>query len=79
MHCASGFGKMEMKRINSSGPLRAAGYDERNRTLRVELTRGIYEYSNISPELARRLLNAPTPGNFFRDHIEEEFTGRRVK
>ena len=24
---------MEMKRINGGGPLRAAGYDERNRTL----------------------------------------------
>ena len=70
---------IEMKRINQGGGvLRAAGYDERNRTLRVETVRGTYEYSNISPELFRRLMNAPTPANFFRDQIEEEFTGRRV-
>lgn len=70
---------MEMKPLKGGGNLRAAGYDERNRTLRVELTRGVYDYANISPELYRRLMNAPTPGNFFRDQIEEEFTGRKVK
>ena len=69
---------IEMKRLNGGGVLRAAGYDERNRILRVQLERGTYDYSNISPELFRRLMNASAPGSFFRDQIEEEFTGRRV-
>lgn len=70
---------MEMKRINQGGGLlKAAGYDERNRLLRVETVRGIYEFSSISPELYRRLMNSPSPAQFFRDQIEEEFTGRRV-
>ena len=69
---------IEMKRLNGGGLLRAAGYDERNRVLRVQLERGIYEYSNVSPELYRRLANASSPGAFFREHIEEELTGRRV-
>lgn len=69
---------IEMKRLNGGGVLRAAGYDERNRVLRVQLERGTYDYANISPELFRRLTNASSPGAFFREHIEEEFTGRRV-
>jgi hypothetical protein len=69
---------IEMKRLNGGGVLRAAGYDERNRVLRVQVERGTYEYSNVSPELYRRLMNASSPGAFFREHIEEELTGRRV-
>lgn len=69
---------MEMKKVNG-GNVRAVGYDERSRTLRVELTTGTYDYANISPELHRRLLNASAMSSFFRDNIEEEFTGRRVK
>ncbi len=69
---------IEMKRLNGGGVLRAAGYDERNHVMRVQLERGTYDYANVAPELYRRLINAPTPGAFFRDQIEEEFTGRRV-
>jgi hypothetical protein len=67
-----------MKRINRS-PVVAIGYDEKNRTLVVELTTGTWEYASISPELYRRFASAATPGSFFRDNIEEEFTGRRLK
>src|SRR5215475_12739883 len=40
---------MEMKRL-SGGNLRAAGYDDRNRRLVVELTAGTFEYSGVTPE-----------------------------
>jgi hypothetical protein len=69
---------MEMKKVNG-GNVRAVGYDERNRTLRVELNTGTFEYSNVSPELHRRLVNSSSMASFFRDNIEEEMTGRRVK
>lgn len=69
---------MELKKVNG-GSIRAVGYDERNRTLRVELTTGTYDYANVSPEMHRRLINASSMSSFFRDNIEEEFTGRRVK
>lgn len=67
-----------MKRINAQG-LKAAGYDERDRKLVVETSTGTFEYSNISPEVFRRLLSSPTPGSYYRESIEEEFTPRRVK
>jgi hypothetical protein len=67
-----------MKRLNATG-LRAAGYDERNRTLVVETTAGTFEYANVSPEIYRRLMASPSPASYFKDAIEEEFTPRRIR
>jgi hypothetical protein len=69
---------MEMKRLSAAG-LKAAGYDERDRKLVVETTHGTFEYSNISPEIYRRLMSSPTPGSYYREEIEEEFTPRRIR
>ena len=69
---------MEMKRLNA-GNLRAAGYDERTRKLVVELTSGTFEYSGVSPEIWRRLSTSSSPWSYFRDNIEEELAGRRLR
>ena len=69
---------MEMKRLSATG-LRAAGYDERSRKLVVETTSGTYEYANVSPEVYRRLMSSPSPASYYRESIEEEFTGRKVR
>ena len=69
---------MEMKRLNGQG-LKAAGYDDRNRTLVVETTSGTFEYANVSPEIYRRLMSSPTPASYYREQVEEEFTGRRLR
>lgn len=67
-----------MKRLNASG-LKAAGYDERERKLVIEMTTGTFEYANVSPEIYRRLVSSPSPASYFKDQIEEEFTPRRIK
>ena len=69
---------MEMKRLNGQG-LKAAGYDERDRKLVVETTSGTYEYANVSPEIYRRLMSSPTPASYYREQIEDELTGRRIR
>jgi hypothetical protein len=69
---------MEMKRLNGQG-LKAAGYDERSRKLVVETTSGTFEYANVSPEIYRRLMSSPTPASYYREQIEEDFTGRRLR
>lgn len=69
---------IEMKRLSAAG-LKSAGYDERDRKLVVETTHGTFEYANVSPEIYRRLMTSPTPASYYREQIEEEFTGRRVK
>jgi hypothetical protein len=69
---------MEMKKLNATG-LRAAGYDERSRKMVIETTNGTFEYANVSPEIYRRLMSSPSPASYFRETIEEDFTGRRIK
>lgn len=70
---------MERRKL-SSGHLKSAGYDEKNRLLEIEFANGtIIQYPGVSPEVYRRLVNSPSPTSYFRDHIEEEYTGRRIK
>ncbi|MFZ6748781.1 KTSC domain-containing protein [Undibacterium sp. Ren11W] len=66
-----------MKRINA-GKLRAIGYEARSRVLRVELDDGsAIEYAAVGPEVWRRLASSAAAWSFYRDNIEDEFTGRR--
>jgi hypothetical protein len=63
----------------SGGNLRAAGYDERNRKLVVELTSGTFEYAGVTSDVWRRFSSASSPWSFFRDNIEEEYAAKRVR
>lgn len=70
---------MDMRRIQS-GRLRAAGYEAKTRTLRVELDDGtLIDYAGVGEELWRRLANSGSAWSFYRDNIEEEFTGQRSR
>jgi hypothetical protein len=70
---------MERKRLNASN-LRSAGYDARSRVLEIEFSSGgINQYAGVSEEIYRRLMNAPSPGSYFRDEIEENFAAKRVR
>jgi len=68
---------MEMKKINA-GKLRAIGYDPRVRILRVEFDDGsAIDYSGVGTEVWRKLSTSGAAWSYYRDNIEEEFTGRR--
>ena len=68
---------MEMKRINA-GKLRAIGYDPRERALRVEFDDGsAIDYTGVGAEVWRRLSTSGSAWSYYRDNIEEEFSGRR--
>jgi hypothetical protein len=70
---------MEMKRVNA-GSLRAIGYDEANRALRVELGNGtLVEYSGVSLDTWRRFSTSASMWSFFRDNIEENYAERRIR
>ena len=70
---------MEMKTVNA-GSLRAIGYDEANRALRVELAGGaLVEYSGVSHEVWRRLSTSSSMWSYFRDNIEENYSERRIR
>jgi hypothetical protein len=68
---------MEMKKINA-GKLRAIGYDVRERVLRVEFDDGsAIDYSGVGAEVWRNLSTSGSAWSYYRDNIEEEFSGRR--
>jgi len=70
---------MERKKVNSSS-IRAVGYDERGRVLEVEFNDGrINQYTGVSPEVHRRLINSPSIVSYFRDSIEESFPAKRLR
>ncbi|MES3021406.1 MAG: KTSC domain-containing protein [Pseudomonadota bacterium] len=68
---------MEMKRINA-GKLRAIGYDARERVLRVEFDDGTaIDYQGVGTEVWRKLSTSGSAWSYYRDNIEEEFSGKR--
>jgi hypothetical protein len=68
---------MEMKRINA-GKLRAVGYDSSERMLRVEFEDGTaIDYSGVGAEIWRKLSTSGSAWSYYRDNIEEEFSGLR--
>ena len=70
---------MEMKTVHA-GNLRAIGYDETNRLLRVELGNGTQvEYAGVSLDTWRRLSTSASMWSFFRDNIEENYSERRIR
>lgn len=67
---------MEMKPIHS-GKLRAIGYDSRERLLRVEFDDGsAIDYSGVGDYVWRTLSTTGSAWSYYRDNIEEEYTGR---
>ena len=69
---------MERKRVNSS-KLRSVGYDEKTRTLEVEMSNAqVFQYAGVYPEVYRRFMAAPNPTSFFDDKIAEDYTPKRV-
>lgn len=73
-----GEGIVERKRVNSS-KLRSVGYDEKTRTLEIEMSNGeVFQYGGVYPEVYRRFMAAPNPTTFFDDKIAEEYAAKRV-
>ncbi|HXM82537.1 MAG TPA: KTSC domain-containing protein [Burkholderiales bacterium] len=69
---------MQRKRVNSS-KVRSVGYDEKSRTLEIEMSNGqVFQYAGVYPEVFRQFMAAPNPTTFFDDKIEEEYSARRV-
>lgn len=70
---------MERKRVNAS-TIRSAGYDAASQVLEIEFSGGaVVQYSGVSPEVHRRFIGSPSPGSFFQDQIEENFSSKRIR
>ena len=70
---------MERKRVNAS-TIRSVGYDEGKQLLEIEFTSSsIMQYSGVSPEVYRQFMNAPSPGSYFQDKIDENYSSKRIR
>ena len=70
---------MERKKVSSS-QISAVGYDPASQTLEVEFSDStIVQYSRVPSETHRRLVSAPSIVSYFRDHIDDEYTRRRIR
>ncbi|MBI2313272.1 MAG: KTSC domain-containing protein [Betaproteobacteria bacterium] len=70
---------MERKKISASN-IRSVGYEPASQTLEVEFSNGaVCQYSRVSQDLYRRFMNATSPGSFFKDNIEEDYSAKRVR
>ncbi|MBL8379201.1 MAG: KTSC domain-containing protein [Burkholderiales bacterium] len=68
---------MSERKALSGGTLKAASYDDARRVLTIEFKDGrLTEYSGVGREIARRFMDSAAPWSYFRDNIEDEFTGR---
>jgi hypothetical protein len=68
---------MDMKKL-TAGKLRAIGYDPKERLLRVEFDDGsAIDYSGVGSDVWKRFSTSGAAWSFYRDNIEEEFTGKR--
>ncbi len=70
---------MERSKVNSS-LIRSVGYEPNTRILEIEFNNGgVSQYSSVSAEVHRRLMSAPSTVSYFRDHIEESFSVKRIR
>ena len=50
------------------------------RVLEIEFDNGsVIQHTAVGEEIARRFLSSASPGSYYKDNIQEEFTVRRVR
>jgi hypothetical protein len=55
------------------------GYDEAARILEIEfVSGGVYRYFGVPPEVYQELLEAPSKGAYFLEHIKDEYQYARA-
>jgi len=70
---------MERRRVDSD-KIRSIGYDSGSRVLEIEFSDGrVMQYSPVPSEVYRRLMAAPSIVSYFRDHIEDEYSSKRLR
>ena len=63
----------------NSSNIRAVGYDDETRELRVTFLNGAtYSYSAVPPETFEGLKSSPSVGSYFHHQVKPRHAGRRV-
>ena len=69
---------MNRRPVDSTNLL-SVGYDSADGILEVEFRNGrVYEYYRVPEAIYERLLTERSPGEFFSQHIKDQYRFRRV-
>ena len=70
---------MKMVQVESSH-IKAIGYDEETKTMRVEYTQASYEYSNVPKAVYEQIMSADSKGRALKEAVSiNGFVYRRVE
>ncbi len=62
-----------------STSVRSVGYDESDQVLEIEfVSGGIYRYYGVPREVYQRMLEAPSKGAYFLQHVKDEYQYSRA-
>jgi len=63
----------------SSSDISSIGYDVKSQTLEIEFhSGGIYQYYGVSQSLYKGLMNAPSHGKYFHQHIKGKYGDTKI-
>lgn len=73
--------KIDMERqAVKSRDIAIIGYDAKTRILEITFREGgVYQYSDVPPEIHQSLLHAPSCGTYFRDNVKGNYPYQRVQ
>lgn len=63
----------------SSSNIRSIGYEPDTKTLEVEFHSGVYQYSGVPESVYRGLMQSPSKGSYFHDHVKDRYSFRRIR
>ena len=72
---------MELKPVQGSSQIEAAGYDAASRTLAIVFkgTPATYQYQNVPPEKWQEFESAPSKGAFVFRQIKGKFAHQKIE
>lgn len=69
---------MQLEKVNSSD-IAAIGYDPESQTLAIEFhATGRYHYFSVPPQIHAELMQTPTHGKYFHQHIKGRYAWEKV-
>jgi hypothetical protein len=69
---------MQRQPVIGSTSLRSAGYDPKAKTLEIEFTTGVYEYTGVPDYVYQDLMDAESKGEFVAEFIKGRYPFKRV-
>ena len=74
---------MEMKPVEKSSNVKAIGYDEATRKLRIAFKGkdgdNVYEYDDVSPHVHSEMLQVESAGGYFAKNVRGKYGVQKLK